>query len=368
MGYYGARRRSGSASATSGRTLRRGQGKERGMQAGLTEDLAQRFATIALGHVAREYPNKPDHVLAGPEDLRPPRELHPVFFGSFDWHSCVHAHWMLVRLLRRFPSMAAAPRIRALFDARFTAEAVAAERAYLDHPHARGFERPYGWAWLLMLAAELARLEDARWAAALAPLARAFADRLRGFLPKATYPVRAGTHANTAFALALAQAYAAACDPDFAVPLRAKAEVWYGDDADCQAWEPGGDDFLSPALVEAECMRRLLPAGAFPAWRDRFLPRLAEGEPAALFAPAAVSDRTDGRIVHLDGLNLSRAWCWRSLAGTWPAGDPRRMRAEAAADAHLAAALPHVAGDYMGEHWLATYAVLALEARADGIA
>jgi Protein of unknown function (DUF2891) len=337
------------------------------MRTGLTEELAARFAGIALGHVAREYPNKPDHVLAGPEDALTPRALHPVFHGSFDWHSCVHAHWMLARLLRRFPGMAPAPTVRALFDARFTAGAIAAERAYLDRPHARGFERPYGWAWLLKLAAELAGLEDEdgrRWAAALAPLARAFAERFRDFLPKATYPVRTGTHSSTAFALALAADYAAAApDPSLAALLRAKALAWYGDDADCQAWEPGGEDFLSPALMEAECMRRLLPAAEFPAWLDRFLPRLAAGEPAALFRPAEVSDRSDGRIVHLDGLNLSRAWCWRSLATVWAAGDPRRARAEAAAEAHLAAALPHVAGDYMGEHWLATYAVLALEAQ-----
>jgi hypothetical protein len=329
----------------------------------LTEDLAERFARIALQHVDREYPHKPDHVLAGPEDLRSPRALHPVFFGSFDWHSSVHAHWMLARLLRRFPGMPAAAAARAWFGAQFTEEKVAAECAYLERPTARAFERPYGWAWLLMLAAELARQEDRSWAASLAPLARAIAQRFREFLPAATYPVRTGTHSSTAFALALAAEYAAAAgDEGLSSLLRDKAVAWYGNDSDCQAWEPGGEDFLSPALVEAECMRRLLPAEEFVPWLDRFLPRLAQGEPAALFRPAAVSDRTDGRIVHLDGLNLSRAWCWRALAGSWAEGDPRRARAEAAAALHLAAGLPHLAGDYVGEHWLATYAVLALEA------
>ena len=332
------------------------------MQAKLTEELALRLAGVALGHAGREYPNKLDHVLSGPEDLRSPRELHPIFFGSFDWHSSVHAHWMLARLLRRFPTMAAAESVRALFDTGLTAEAVAAECRYLERPLARGFERPYGWAWLLMLTAELARLDERRWATALAPLAGAFAAHFREFLPKATYPIRGGSHANTAFALALAQEYAEVCDPALAATLRAKAVGWYGEDRDCQAWEPGGDDFLSPALVEAECMRRVLPAGEFALWLDRFLPRLGAGEPASLFQPAAVTDRTDGKLVHLDGLNLSRAWCWRRLAGTWDAGDPRRVRAERAAAIHLAAGLPHVAGDYMGEHWLATFAVLALDA------
>ncbi len=332
----------------------------------LTPALASRFAGLALSHVTREYPNKLDHVLGGPEDARGPRDLHPIFFGSFDWHSCVHGYWLLARLLRRVPGLPEAPAVRALFDAHLVPERVAGEVAYLARPLARGFERPYGWAWLLALAAELARHagpDAARWAAALRPLADAFAARFRAFLPLATYPVRAGAHFNTAFAVALALEYAdAAGDDALATALRARARAWYGGDADCQAWEPGGDDFLSPALVEAECMRRALGADEFRAWFDRFLPRVARGEPAALFAPAHVSDRTDGKIAHLDGLNLSRAWCWRGLARAWPQGDPRRDAALAAADRHLAAGLPHVAGDYMGEHWLATFALLALEA------
>ncbi|MEN0073462.1 MAG: DUF2891 domain-containing protein [Paracraurococcus sp.] len=333
-----------------------------GATEGLTEELAERLARIALGHVAREYPNKLDHVLAGPQDLLGPRALHPVFFGSFDWHSCVHAHWMLARLHRRLPSMPSAPAIAALFDRLYTEEAVAGECAYLARPQAGGFERPYGWAWLLMLAAELARQPGHPWATRLEPLARAFAGRFRAWLPRATYPVRAGTHASSAFALALAAPYAAAVDPALLRLLRETALGWYGADADCQAWEPSGEDFLSPALIETECMRRLLPPAEFAPWLDRFLPRLAEGEPATLFAPALVSDRTDGRIVHLDGLNLSRAWCWRALARGWAPEDPRRARAEAAARRHLAASLPHLAVHYMGEHWLASFALLALDA------
>ena len=205
------------------------------------------------------------------------------------------------------------------------------------------------------------QLDEPRWSQTLQPLVKIFVARFEEFLPKATYPVRAGTHFNTAFALALAADYASAAkDVDLADLLRRKAEAWYGADADCQGWEPSGDDFLSSALIEAECMRRLLPAPEFRAWFDLFLPRVAEGKPAALFAPATVTDRSDGKIAHLDGLNLSRAWCWRSLASALPKDDARRAVIERAADAHLEAGLPHIAGDYMGEHWLATFAVLAL--------
>ncbi len=326
----------------------------------LTAALADRLAAIALGHVGREYPNKLDHVLNGPEDLRGPRDLHPAFYGSFDWHSCVHAVWLLARLLRRFPQGAQAPAIRALLDERINDATMAVERAYLDRPHARGFERPYGWGWLLKLAAELRGLEDGRWSRAVAPLAEAFAERFRDFLPRADYPVRAGVHSNTAFALRLAADY----DPALLPLFRDKARAWYGADADCQAWEPSGDDFLSPALIEAECLRRLLPPEEFLAWFARFLPRLAAREPVSLFTPARCADRSDGKIAHLDGLNLSRAWCWRSLAAALPPDDLRRAVATEAAAAHLAAGLPHVAGDYMGEHWLASFAVLALDESA----
>ncbi|MBP0446536.1 DUF2891 domain-containing protein [Roseomonas sp. SSH11] len=328
------------------------------MSPSLTEPLAARLAAIALGHVEREYPNKPGHVLNGPEDARTPSALHPIFFGSFDWHSCVHAYWMLARLLRRFPEMEPAPAIRALFARRLRAEAVAGEVAYLAAPGARGFERPYGWGWLLSLQAELARHADEPWAATLAPLAQVFAQRFRDFLPIATYPVRVGTHPNTAFGLLMA---ADQMGEDLHL-LRATALRWYGQDRDCPAWgEPSGDDFLSSALIEAACMARLLPEEDFRPWFDAFLPHIAEGQPATLFHPARVSDRTDGKIAHLDGLNLSRAWCWRRLAATLSPGDPRRAPMEQAAARHLEAGLPHLAGHYMGEHWLASFAVLALE-------
>ncbi|MDF2597434.1 MAG: hypothetical protein K0Q54_257 [Methylobacterium brachiatum] len=330
----------------------------------LTSEIGARFAALALGHVTREYPNKPGHVLAGPEDARPPAALHPVFHGSYDWHSCVHGYWLLARVLRRFPDGAQAGAIRTRFDAQLVPDKVAGECAYFAAPTARGYERPYGWAWLLKLADELARLPERRWAEALAPLTAMIADRVREFLPVAPYPVRVGTHFNTAFALRLAADYAeGAGDAALSDLLLRTAERWYGADADCPAWgEPGGDDFLSSALIEAECLRRLLPPDTFRPWFDRFLPDLAAGRPATLFRPASVTDRSDGKIAHLDGLNLSRAWCFRALAAALDPDDRRGPPLRAAAEAHLEAGLPHVAGDYMGEHWLATFALLALEA------
>jgi hypothetical protein len=333
----------------------------------LAADLAERFARIALGHVGREYPHKLDHVLSAETDVRSPRALHPIFFGSFDWHSCVHTHWLLARLVRRFPALAAAGQIRALFDAQFTPAKVAAECAYLQAPSTRGFERPYGWAWLLMLQGELLRHESAEgraWAVQLAPLAAVFVERFEAFLPLATYPIRSGAHANTAFALLLALDYAAAAgEGTLAEHCAQHARRWYGEDRGCQAWEPSLDEFLSPALTEAALMAEVLGPEAFGAWFDAFLPEAAEGRPATLFAPATVSDRTDGKIAHLDGLNLSRAWCWRRIVAALPGGHPLQRMAASSIEAHLASALGQVAGDYMGEHWLASFALLALDPR-----
>lgn len=331
----------------------------------LTLSLAEKFAALALAHVGREYPNKLDHVMSGPADALSPRALHPIFFGSFDWHSCVHGYWLLARLLRRYPDLSATPAITNLIDERIDADNVATECAYLERPEARGFERPYGWGWLLALQAELeqhAAGAGQRAAQHLRPLAQIFAARFKAFLPLSTYPVRTGVHSSTAFALRLAADYAEPADPDLFTLLRDKAFLWYGGDANAAAWEPSQDDFLSPTLMEAECMRRFLAPRAFQSWFAAFLPRAAQGEPATLFQPAHASDRSDGKIAHLDGLNFSRAWCWRAIAAAHGPNDPLAQRARVAAERHIAASLPHVAGDYMGEHWLATFAVLALEA------
>jgi hypothetical protein len=333
----------------------------------LTPDLASKFAHVALAHVEREYPNKLEHALNDAGDVRSPRSLHPIFYGSFDWHSCVHGYWLLATLLRRQPTLTEAAGIRDLFNRQFTVAHVAAEVSYLDQPLRGGFERPYGWAWLLMLAAELARHESTEgrlWGTTLKPLASAFVTRFTAFLPKATYPIRVGTHFNSAFAIALGLEYADQMrDKRFGRLLRGRAVAWYSNDVDCPAWEPGGDDFLSSALIEAECMRRSLDADLFSAWLTRFLPRIVERDPATLFTPATVSDRSDGTIAHLDGLNLSRAWCWRSLARTLQDDDPRRHLALDTAERHLNASMRHVVGDFAGEHWLASFALLALLAQ-----
>ncbi len=322
----------------------------------LSPDTAARFATIALGHVTREYPHKLDHVMDGPEDVRSPAQLHPVFHGSFDWHSCVHGYWLLLRVRRLFPDLPVARDIEALADTMLTPDKIGGELAYLDRAYTGGFERPYGWAWAIALWAEAARHEDRDWAAALHPLAAAFAGRFLSFLPRLTYPIRVGTHYNSAFALTLALDWP---DPALHAMIEERARNWFGADRDCQAWEPGGDEFLSSALCEALLMRRVLGSD-FPAWFGAFLPRLVQGEPRTLLEPVHVSDRSDGKIAHLDGCNLSRAWCWRVVASALP--DDVAKIARDAADRHLAASLPHVAGDYMGEHWLATFAMLALEA------
>lgn len=314
----------------------------------LNEDIARRFAQAALGHVAREYPHKLDHVMEGDAGVGSPRTLHPCFFGSYDWHSCVHGWWTLLTLRRLFPDLDEAQDIAALAEETFTAEKLGVELDYAQRPASRGFERPYGWAWLLYLHLEATRHDDRDWAQRLERLTRHFAEGFKAYLAILTYPIRTGTHANSAFALTLAVEWADAFDEDLAAMIRTNARRWFEDDRDCQAWEPGGDEFLSPALSEALLMKRVLPDRAFAEWLAGFLPRRASGEPGNLFVPALVSDRSDGKIAHLDGLNLSRAWAWCELGE------------HAAAERHLDAALPHVTGEYMGEHWLASFALLAL--------
>ena len=336
------------------------------MDSGLTPELANRFATIALGHVGREYPNKLDQVLTGAGDLATPRDLHPIFYGSFDWHSSVHSHWLLARVLRRYTDLEIAAEVRAWLDGAFTQANVVGELAFLARPSTAGFERPYGWAWLLMLQAELeahASADGRRWAAALRPLARAFERRFGDWLLIGNpYPNRAGTHGNTAFALTLLHRYLPhAEDPDLARLAVDAARRWYLTDRDAWPFEPSGVDFLSPTLEEAGCMQRYLPPEQFRHWFSTFLPDLAtRNEPMRLLIPAHVRDRTDGQIAHLDGLNLSRAWRFRQLAGALR-GDVVGIL-EDAAERHLAAALPHLSEHYMGEHWLASFALLALDA------
>ena len=336
------------------------------MLATLTLPDASRYARIALANIEREFPTKLDHVIADAAASASPRALHPAFFGSFDWHSCVHAHWLLVRVMKLHPRLPEAAAIRSLLDVRLAAVNIDAERAYLDRPESRSFERTYGWAWVLKLAEELACWSDAdghRWSRDLAPLTSAFVQRYLAYLPDATYPIRHGVHSNSAFGLAFALDFARACDTgSLADACLAKARQWYLPDRDAAGqWEPSGADFLSPCLIESDLMRRVLDADAFASWLGAFLPDIERREPSSLFTPAIVSDRTDPYIVHLDGLNLSRAWCWRAIATALPAGDPRSTVTAVAASAHLSAGLEGVAsGEYVGDHWLPTFAVLAL--------
>jgi hypothetical protein len=332
----------------------------------LSATQAARFADLALANIAREYPNKQDHVLGSATDVKPSRRLHPAFYGSFDWHSCVHMHWLLVHVRRQFPALPQCPAIDALLDRHLTPVAIAAECAYLAEPGTQSFERTYGWAWLLKLAEELTVSGDddaRRWAATLAPLAQAFVARYLAYLPKQDYPIRYGIHPNSAFGLAFALDYARRAGlRELEALCVGKAHAWYGGDREAPAaWEPSGADFLSPALMEADLMRRVVAVPEFAVWLSSFLPGLARRVPATLFAAVAVSDRTDPHIVHLDGLNLSRAWCLRGIAGALPAGDPRVAVAQDAAAAHLAAGLAGLdSADYLGSHWLASFAALAL--------
>ncbi|NSC21472.1 DUF2891 domain-containing protein [Streptomyces albus subsp. chlorinus] len=339
------------------------------------EERAAHFAEVALANITREYPNVPAHLLGGPGELVPPRRFHPAFYGAYDWHSSVHMHWLLLRLLRR-PWKGGDARterlrgevVRAL-ENHLTPETLAAEAAYLrEHP---SFERPYGWAWLLALTSESAALAaegrhgGAGWRAALAPAAETVAGLVLAWLPKATYPVRHGTHANSAFALGLVLDSAGRAGvPGLLEPVAAKVREWYlPDHGAATRWEPSGQDFLSPLLCEADTVRRVLPAGEFAGWLERFLPELADAAATgtAFLPPPRVSDAADPQIGHLLGLCLSRAAALRGIAGALPAGDPRAGALRAAAEANLRAALPAAtSGDFTTDHWLATFATLAL--------
>src|ERR1700687_972001 len=317
----------------------------------LTIDQASHFAKLALGCVQKELPNKIDHLVNDPNDVKRPKDLHPAFYGCLDWHSSVHGHWMLVRLLRTFPALPEAAQIREALDGTRTAKNILAEVAYFAGAHRQSFERTYGWAWLLQLAGELSGWEDAdgkRWATNLQPLTQAIVDRFLTFMPKQTYPIRTGVHPNTAFGLGLALDYArAAGHAQLEALIVERAKTYYGKDINVPAsWEPGGEDFLSPSLVEADLMRRVLPSAKFATWLHAFLPI---GLPVSLRKPALVSDRSDPKLAHLDGLNLSRAWCLRAIANALPPKDSLRKALTAAANTHTREGLAHVAtGDYTG--------------------
>jgi hypothetical protein len=330
---------------------------------------AARLARLALDCVHREYPNKIAHVLGADADARPPRELTPAFYGCYDWHSSVHGHWLLARLARLFPAEPLASEARAALARSLTPDALAAEVRYVEGRGRVSFERPYGLAWLLQLAAELREWPDpqaAAWARALAPLESVAAARLESWLPKLVYPVRSGEHSQTAFALGLALDWARRSGhAALAALVEARARAFYERDRACPlAYEPSGEDFLSPCLAEADLMRRVLPPPAFARWLRAFLPGVPASGSEAWLAPGVVTDRADPKLAHIDGLNLSRAWMLEGVAAGLPSGDRRAAALRAAARAHRDAGLAGVTGEhYEGGHWLGTFAVYLLTRR-----
>jgi hypothetical protein len=331
----------------------------------LSPATAANLVRIALGHVGQEYPSVVAEVMNGPADVAlATRDVHPIFYGSLDWHSCVHGYWLLSRLNRLYPGLPQHAAVVAQLDQAFTPTKVATEMAFFTRPYNETFERPYGWVWLMKLAAELRRYDDPagrRWAETLSPLARDLARRLSLYIQRLSNPVRGGLHNNTAFTMALAVDYADAFgDQALVAQMRKRAIEWFGADA-ASRHDYGGVDFLSPNWIEALAMRRLLPAADFRPWLDRFLPGLAQGQPRLLLEPARIADRTDATLAHLDGVNLVRAWAMRDIAKTL-ADDPRGAILTKAAGAHLAVSIDSIDGHYAGQHWLSTYALLALEA------
>lgn len=337
-------------------------------QLSLTDDQATSFARLAMDGIAQEYPNKPSNVMASEADVRSPRQLHPAFYGSYDWHSSVHGHWMLLRLLRLFPQMPVSNEIRMVLDRQLTAEQMQAEAGYFEADHNKHFERMYGWAWLLQLVRELDAWEDPdaqRWRDHMRPLETVIVDRAKDYLPKLSYPIRVGTHTDSGFALGMMLDYARAVDDaDLEQLIVRKAREFYLQDRDYPAhYEPSGHDFFSSGFNEADLMRRVLDEQEFSVWLDGFLPGLRDNRLGSMMRPVEVTDVTDGHLVHLAGLDLSRAWTMAGIAAALPADDVRRQVLEGSIPPHVRGGLKYVhSGHYEGEHWLATFAVYHLTA------
>jgi hypothetical protein len=334
----------------------------------MAADLS-RFALLALDCVRREYPNKIAHHLNSDADVKPPRELTPAFFGCYDWHSCVHAHWLLARLARTEAGAPFVPRARAALARSLTAANIAAEVRYQTAQGRAGFERPYGLAWLLQLAAELREWSDGearQWSGALEPLEQAARDQVSWWLPKLTRPVRSGEHSQTAFALGLMFDWARIAGMrEFEALLRSRIANFFLDDGNAPlAYEPSGEDFLSPALAEADVMRRTLKPAEYASWLAQFLPAIPRDGSADWLKPGIVTDPTDGKLAHLDGLNLSRAWMLEGIAHGLPPQDKRVASLKAAAAVHRRVGLGSVTGEhYAGGHWLGTFAAYLVTER-----
>ena len=330
---------------------------------GLDAAAATRFAQLALECVHKEYPNKISHSLASDADVRPARELTPAFYGCYDWHSSVHGHWLLARVARRFPQSAAAREARAALAQSFKERNISAEVAYVNGSGRESFERPYGLAWLLQLAAELRSWDDSEareWSAVLQPLERAVAERIATWLPKLAYPIRIGEHAQTAFAFGLMWDWSVVVHDDkMQTLLREKAKQFYANDRGCPlSYEPSGEDFLSPCLGEADFMQRVLGRQEFARWLSAFLPTIPRDGSTEWLPVAEITDRSDPKLAHLDGLNLSRAWMLERIAFALPQNDARRKSLQATATAHSTTSIGAVTSEhYVGSHWLGTFAL-----------
>ena len=333
----------------------------------LDAHTAERFANLALNCIHREFPNKIAHTLNSDADVGPPHELTPAFFGCYDWHSAVHGHWLLARLARLFPDAPFTVHARTALEKSLTAKNLQREAAYVSAPGRESFERPYGLAWLLQLAAELHEWTEAqRLSSNLCPLEVVVVDRLRAWLPKLANPVRSGEHSQTAFALGLIFDYATTlANTDLLELVRTKAQQFYLNDRDCPlAYEPSGEDFLSPCLAEADLMRRVLPRVKFAEWLRKFMPQIPRTMSSEWLHPVVSPDPSDPKLAHLDGLNLSRGWMLEGIAAGLPRNDARVDAIRAAADAHARSGLAAVTGEhYVGSHWLGTFAAYLLTRR-----
>jgi hypothetical protein len=338
----------------------------------LNQEVADRLASLALQCVHREYPNKIAHVLNSDKDVRPPRKLTPAFYGCYDWHSAVHGHWLLARLARTFPDAPFAVRAREALSKSLTPSNIAEEVRYLKGEGRASFERPYGLAWLLQLGAELHEWNDPeaqRWSRALEPLERAAVERLGSWLPKLSYPVRSGEHSQSAFGLGLMLDWARSRrDSQFEKLVASRIERFYLRDRDCPIeYEPSGEDFLSPCLAQADAVRRVLNPPRFAAWLGGFLPTVPLEATTVWLEPAVVTDPSDGKLAHLDGLNLSRAWMMDGIASSLPQEDPRIAALRATGRAHALSGLASVTGEhYEGGHWLGSFATYLVTRRGIG--
>lgn len=326
----------------------------------LTSVQANALAALPLKCLQKEFPNKLNQTLQDASNLQSPKKLHPVFYGCFDWHSSVHGHWSLVYLLKNVPDLEQKSVIVQMLEAHFQPELIAQEIVYFEQKHEKSFERTYGWAWLLQLQLELDTYNNPqaqRWATNLRPLSELIVSRYIDFLPKLVYPVRAGTHNNTAFGLNFAYDYAKYHQHEkLLLTIKNEALRWYANDQNCPyTWEPSGTDFLSPCMEEVGLMHRLLPPNEFLEWAQDFMPQLFDVN--FQWEVAQVSDRTDGHLVHLDGLNFSRAWHFFTLSNAFP---ETFGHLETLANKHLQFSLPTIFdGHYEGEHWLASFALYA---------